>query len=332
MTGWWTGKLDLEQPQVTVVIPLYNKAASVAAAINSVLAQTYRDFELLIIDDGSTDQSLQVAASFNEQRIRIIEQTNQGVSAARNSGIEHARAELIAFLDADDCWAPQFLTHVVALSRRFPDAGAYATGYLIKNPDQTARPADFRFVPEAPDGGILESWFKAIAHGHNPMWSSAVAIPKRTFKQVGGFPVGVRLYEDLHLWTRIALQCSIAFIDQPLATYCRDAENRACNSLVPTAADMAFAELVEQACAANRLSDADAGFARRVVAHYALMNAFKTAVAGHGREARLIASGAPRAGVDHQLRRWFVYLMSGLPAVVVQTVWRAGRWFKQRTN
>ena len=108
-------------------MPLYNKARSVAATIESVRAQSFADFELIVVNDGSTDESRQRVIEFEDERIRLIDQRNGGVSAARNAGIALAAAPYVAFLDADDTWHPEYLERLHALTRVFPDASAYAT-------------------------------------------------------------------------------------------------------------------------------------------------------------------------------------------------------------
>ena len=113
---------------ISVVIPLYNKQTYIAEAINSVLTQSFRDFELIIIDDGSTDGSLSIVEAFNEERIQLIKQVHSGVSEARNTGIKKAKYPWIALLDADDWWAPHFLNEIVGAMQKFPDQLIFASG------------------------------------------------------------------------------------------------------------------------------------------------------------------------------------------------------------
>ena len=94
---------------ISVIIPLYNKEDYISRAIDSVLRQTFKDFELIIVNDGSTDQGPGIARNFHDRRIRVIDQQNSGEGAARNRGVAEARAELVAFLDADDEWESSFL-------------------------------------------------------------------------------------------------------------------------------------------------------------------------------------------------------------------------------
>ena len=116
----------------SIVIPLYNKEKHVARAINSILNQTYQDFEIIIVDDGSTDFSYEEVKKINDPRIKIIRQKNLGVSSARNTGIKEAKNNYIGFLDADDKWKPDFLETIKKLIKDFPGAGAYATSYEIQ--------------------------------------------------------------------------------------------------------------------------------------------------------------------------------------------------------
>jgi len=112
---------------ISVVIPLYNKERHIARAIQSVLGQTHRDLELIVINDGSTDGSEKTAERYTDPRIQLVHQANAGVSAARNRGIAEARAELVAFLDAYDEWLPEHLAAINRPAKKQPECGAYCT-------------------------------------------------------------------------------------------------------------------------------------------------------------------------------------------------------------
>ena len=111
---------------ISVVIPLYNKEKKIEYTLKSVFTQTFQNFEIVIVDDGSTDNSVEEVEKFTDSRIRLIHQTNAGVSAARNRGIEAASGELIAFLDADDVWMPEYLATQYGLYQKYPECSVYA--------------------------------------------------------------------------------------------------------------------------------------------------------------------------------------------------------------
>jgi len=212
---------------ISIVIPLYNKERHIAWAIQSVLGQTYGDFELIVVDDGSKDEGAKVVESFTDPRVRLIHQENAGASAARNRGITEARAELIAFLDADDEWMPEHLETILRLVKNYPECGAYATAYEVVITQHRRRTPEFKDIPKSPWEGIIPNYFRS-ALGPLPVWTSAVAVWRRTFNQVGFFPVGVRRGEDLDMWCRIALKYRIAFSNYVTAVYFQDAMNRVC--------------------------------------------------------------------------------------------------------
>ena len=108
-------------PHISVIMPLFNKEEYIKRAIISIVNQTFSDFEVLIINDGSTDKSKHIAQQYIDRRFKIITQKNQGVAEARNTGIKMASAKHIAFLDADDCWHPEFLSTIARLILKFPD-------------------------------------------------------------------------------------------------------------------------------------------------------------------------------------------------------------------
>jgi len=199
-----------EVPAVSVVIPLYNKGPYIARALNSVLAQTFQDFEVIVVDDGSTDDGAEVVRGFDDPRIRLIQQENQGVSAARNRGIAAARAELVAFLDADDEWLPGFLETIMRLRRKFPEAGAYATAVSTAY-NGTIKHSRYRSVPSSNWEGMITDYFRSQILGDSVIYSSSVAIPRDILQEMNGFVIGAKWGEDLDLWGRIALKYPIGF-------------------------------------------------------------------------------------------------------------------------
>ena len=206
----------------SVIIPLYNKAPYVAKAIESVLGQTYRDFEVIVIDDGSTDQSLEVAKTFENKSITIISQPNSGVSTARNNGVKLAKHPYICFLDADDWWHPTFLEEMKRLITDFPDAGIYGSGYyIVKNGQERIAPIG---VPQGFERGIIdycEVYAKTLCM---PLTSISVVIPKHIFDEEEGFKSQLKFGEDFDLWIRIALKHKVILVNKPLAYYNQDVD------------------------------------------------------------------------------------------------------------
>jgi len=211
----------------TVVIPLYNKEDHILRAINSVLNQTHKEFELIVVDDGSTDSSVKKVKTFSDSRIRLVQQDNQGVSSARNKGIKLAKYDHIGFLDADDAWKPHFLETISKLIVKYPYAGAYATAYeIVKSSSKTVLPKSILNFEKNWEG-IIDDYFKYALK--NPLISaSSVVIPKKILNDIGLFSVGIKRGEDLEVWCKIALNYDIAFSNQICATYFHDANNRAC--------------------------------------------------------------------------------------------------------
>jgi len=216
-----------------VVIPLYNKALYIERTVWSVLAQTRQEFEVVVVDDGSTDGGAAIVEHFADSRIRLITQENRGVSTARNRGIRESGAEIVAFLDADDEWYPTFLETILDLHRRYPEAGAYATAYAIYNPDGERRVASIAAVPPAPWSGVFPNYFRSATLGEPPVSSSSVAIPRVVLDEVGGFTEGYWWGEDVDLWGRIAFRYPIAFTWQIGAAYHTEIALRACTRVQP---------------------------------------------------------------------------------------------------
>jgi glycosyltransferase involved in cell wall biosynthesis len=213
-------------PRYSIVIPLYNKERYIGRALESVLKQSVTDIEAIVVDDGSTDDGTHVVQGYDDARVRLIRQPNGGVSAARNRGIAEASGQIVAFLDADDSWMPDFLETIDRLYRNYPDCGAFATNYEIITPDKHRFSPRNRHIPEVPWEGILPDYFRLTLDW--PVFnSSSVAVRSDVFKIVGKFPVGEPFGEDLDTWCRIALHYRIAYSTTIGAFYFQDADNRA---------------------------------------------------------------------------------------------------------
>lgn len=210
----------------SVIIPLYNKAAYVAKAIHSVLAQSFSDYELIVVDDGSKDDSVIVATKVVEGHdcCRIIRQENAGVSMARNKGVAVSTGDYLCFLDADDWWEPTFLEELSNLIKEFPVAGIYGANYTIVNETKhKTRVAPLGMGKDFKKGYInyCQVYAKTLAM---PLTSISVAIPRNVFNEMNGFPRGIKLGEDFLLWIHIALKYKVAFLNKPLAYYNQDVD------------------------------------------------------------------------------------------------------------
>jgi len=201
----------------SIIVPLFNKEQYVAKALNSVMRQTYDDWELIVVDDGSTDGSFDVASKVIEGncRCRIINQKNVGVGAARNHGVAESKGDYLCFLDADDWWEPAFLEEMDKFVADYPDAGIYATNYIYYKPGKT------RIGLKHATGymNYPKTYFEA---GSMPVTSITACIPRNVFLNAGGFPEGIKLGEDFLLWSRIALEYKVAFLNKVLAYYNND--------------------------------------------------------------------------------------------------------------
>ena len=206
-------------PFFSIVIPLYNKEATVERALRSVLNQTVQDFEIIVINDGSTDDSARVVKAIGDHRIRLIHQKNQGVSAARNKGIAEARYGLIAFLDADDEWLPNFLETIIRLRKKFPICKVFGTQYFFCSHDGQQRQAIIRGLPAGFTEGILINYFDIASQSDPPLWTGAVSVEKKAIVDIGGFPVGIASGEDLLTWARLAIKFQIAYSKNPVAVH-----------------------------------------------------------------------------------------------------------------
>lgn len=193
---------------ISVVIPLYNKQDTIERAVRSVLHQTFLPIEIIVVNDGSSDKSAEVVESLQIPMLKLINQINSGVSAARNRGVKEAESEWVAFLDADDEWLPDFLLSILGINKKYPQCSILATGYFICNngKDKTIKLKNVKKFRVQ----ILE-YFKVASSSSPPICSSAVVVKKSIIHEIFGFPEGTVAGEDLLTWAKLAKKGIIGY-------------------------------------------------------------------------------------------------------------------------
>lgn len=219
--------------KISVVLPTYNSLNYLPDAVNSVIHQTYTDWELIIVNDGSSDNTDEWVSQQSDPRIILISQENQGKSAARNTGIERATSEYIAFLDADDYWEPTKLEKQIQCIETKPEIGLVYTWTALA--DEHCQPTG-RVISSHAEGQI----WKEIVQTNIVACGSTPLIRRECFETVGGFAAGLPLAQDWDMWIRIAARYPFAAVKEPLVRYRQHGKNTSknlemmqkCNTLV----------------------------------------------------------------------------------------------------
>lgn len=211
--------MSLSSPRVSVVIPTYQRAGVIKQTLDTVFNQTFQDFEVLVADDGSTDNTPEIVAQYG-QRLQYLRQENRGPSAARNAAIAASTGELIAFQDDDDLWEPDKLARQVAIFDSKPDVGLVYSDMRYFGAGGERKATAFRHI--APVAGwVLKPLF---VYG-SPLNTPTVMVRRTTLDQVGRFDESLRMFEDHDLWFRLARVCQVDYVDAVLV-HCRRDERR----------------------------------------------------------------------------------------------------------
>jgi len=212
----------------SVIMPLYNKEKHIINAIESVLNQTYHEFELIVVNDGSTDNSLSIVKNYIRaiKRIKVINQINSGVSAARNRGAAESQNEYLAFLDADDLWHPFYLETMREAITQYPEYLWFGVNFK-KFTGELQYPTieELSFQPMDYFEGSIK-----IKNQYSIIHPNSFIVSKKLFMDVGGYPEGIRHSEDYDLFFRLAKKTTIIWANLPLTFWRLDAENRAVES------------------------------------------------------------------------------------------------------
>ena len=204
--------------EISVVIPLYNKAAEIERTLRSVLEQSVQPREIIVVDDGSTDGSGEIVERVASPLVRLVRQQNAGVSAARNLAISLASGRWVALLDGDDRWCEDYLLTMAQLIEQYPECGAYGSAFYVDNGDKLV-------VADTPQSCGVVNFFEESMRRYVLIPSAAI-LSRDLVVELGGFPEGMRMGEDQYLWTKIARVADVAFSPEPKAIYSRAASNR----------------------------------------------------------------------------------------------------------
>ena len=207
--------------KVSIIIPTFNRRDHITIALDSVLAQTYKDYEIIIIDDGSSDDTKEVLKPYQDN-IRYFYQENKGIPITRNKGIREAQGQYIAFLDSDDYWLSEKLERQIACFKKNPHYGMVATRCSSITQDGRFRERN----RPGKSGWILNDLFKA-----NFIRTSSAMIKKECFEKVGFFDESLPECEEYDLWLRIATRYPVGFINKPLTVYVDNPQGVSTNSL-----------------------------------------------------------------------------------------------------
>jgi len=209
----------------SVIIPVFNKEKDIYNTLESVLKQSFSDFELIIVDDGSTDKSVEEISRLKDKRILVFKKENQGVSIARNFGVEKSNSDYIAFLDADDYWYPEHLENLLLLINEFPKKLWFASAYEKKRNSALTTPMNSPILKKG------KTWFGVIDFFKNSMIdsvvnSSSVCFNKDFYNSLNGFNSNFTHGEDTDLWIRSSLKSPLVFSNKITLINNLDSSNR----------------------------------------------------------------------------------------------------------
>lgn len=205
-------------PFFSIIIPVYNKANFIENTLKSVFQQSFTDYEIILINDGSTDDSESKIVTFNDSRIHYFSKKNEGVSETRNLGIEKAKSEFITFIDADDYWYPNFLEEMFLLIKKFPEQSVFSAAIEIEN-TKTVIPSSYSI--EKVNDNVLVNYFEA-SYKESVLFTSCAVFHKSVFEKVGKFDPLIKSGQDTDLWIRIGLIYPIVFSFKILTRYIYD--------------------------------------------------------------------------------------------------------------
>lgn len=306
----------------SVVIPLYNKAPYITATIESVLAQAFVDFEVIVVDDGSSDGGAELVKAITDPRVRLVRQANAGVSAARNHAISLARGEWVAFLDADDWHHPSYLATLANVQNAYPDAHTVAADFVHIPHAEGIWPARWPVIQNVPEVELITDLPSRWMAGPCIFTSAVVVRTAQLKKMQPCFPLGESCGEDLDLWFRLAEHSPIALARTPLVAYRLGTEG-CLTSGHETTTMQPFMHRMRERALSGELTVRQSRSLLRLVAQFQVTLARQAIVSGNRFEGlRWLLKGCRAA----QSKRWWLTAVMALflPAHLLEN-WQAYR-------
>ncbi len=308
----------------SIIIPAYNSAKFIDCAINSVFEQSVNDWELIIVDDGSTDDTLSVLEKYSgDDRITVISQQNEGVSAARNNGINHAKGKYLAFLDADDVWHADHLEVMSELIKKYPDAGLYGTftrTKLVNGSEIT----ECNFFRDREDTVYLEDFFEAYYNDKSAKMFTVITTctTAEAMKKAGGFPLNTPIGEDLEMSLRVAAYYPVVLSSKATATYIK--ENSTATKDKSFDPDWGFFDTVEELYSDPDIPETKKKNLRKLMQWFTMRRCRHYMIAGERKKAW---EQYYKIGSDPSLRKdkLITLLLLFMPACLVKKIF-AVRW------
>ena len=205
------------KPFFSVLISLYNKERFIKSTLESVLAQSFQDFEIIVVNDGSTDGSETLVNSFSDHRIKYFKQDNKGASAARNAAISNASGQYFALLDADDLWQENYLETIHQLISSYPDQKVFSTAVTIETANGEMR--SVYSIKNITDGEVYTVDYFESSYINTLLTSSSTVVHPSVFEKAGTYDTSIKSGQDTDLWIRIGIHYKVVFINLPLVTY-----------------------------------------------------------------------------------------------------------------
>ena len=294
--------------QFSVVIPVYNKANTIRAAVESIYAQTVQDFEIVIVDDGSNDALEDALLNLHTPKLRLIRQENGGVSAARNTGIANAQGEYVCFLDADDLWKPHHLETVQGLIEKYPQSHMFATSHelvdfdgTVEHSNETLKQMDADFETDDFLGLLNATSYEVIN-------TNSICVKKTAFEQENiHFEPGVRIGEDTDVWYRLGLCGKVAVSQQETTVYRREYSTATKESSYVQ--NWIFSLREQEILSDNRISEKAKRSYIQLLDRYKMTGSRECMAAGDRKSARrMLREVREKSGKRYMLTHIFTYL------------------------